>query len=99
MLLYDDFAAGGELPQPSPIKSADYERFWREQYGEQPDPDDEWFVSLVTTRFLASEYNEKVERVNCTMPGSFKSAAQRAGLNFSGILQKGLEEALGVYEK
>jgi predicted RNase H-like HicB family nuclease len=98
-LLYWDYEDGKELPKPSPVNEVDYVKYWREHYNEEPSPDDEWFVSLVTTRFLANRYNEAVERVNCTMPGSLKAAAQRAGLNFSMILQEGIKEALGIVEK
>jgi antitoxin HicB len=99
MLLYDEFAEGNELPQPSPLNSISYEKYCREVHEEEPRPDAEWFTSFVKTRFLAREFNEKVLRVNCTMPSSLKYAAERAGLNFSQILQKGLKEALAVYEK
>jgi predicted RNase H-like HicB family nuclease len=99
MLLYDEFAEGKELPQPSPHNSISYEKYCREVLEEEPRPVAEWFTSFVKTRFLAREFNEKVLRVNCTMPSSLKYAAERAGLNFSQILQKGLKDALAVYEK
>ncbi|KIL35936.1 hypothetical protein SD71_11225 [Cohnella kolymensis] len=90
-VLYHEYASGNELPKPTPINEVKF----------VPDPDDgpcEWFVSLVTTRFLANRYNEAVERVNCTLRSILKAAAQNAKLNFSMILQEGIKDALGIVE-
>ncbi len=55
-------------------------------------------VTLALVDFEA--YRRKVDakevRENCTLPFWLKNDAERAGINFSAILQRGLKEELGI---
>ena len=79
--LQDD---GANVPAPSPLTSV-------------PHGDGE-FVSMVDIDFDAYRRANDLRAVrkNVTIPGYLNDLAEKAGVNFSQVLQEGLRERLGV---
>jgi predicted RNase H-like HicB family nuclease len=74
---------GEQLPEPSPLSKA------REEYAGE-------IVTLVDIDFDDYRRRNDVRTVkkNCTIPSWLNAEAERAGVNFSAILQNGLKEYL-----
>ncbi len=76
---------GTSIPAPSALTSVDH--------------GDNEFVSMVDIDFDAYRRANDLRAVrkNVTVPGYLNDLAERAGVNFSQVLQEGLREKLGVH--
>ena len=61
---------------------------------------DEQFTSVITadTEAYRRFCEERAVKKTLTLPGWLNERAERAGINFSGILQEALKERLHIYE-
>lgn len=79
---------GLKLPEPSSIDSVT----------RQTESD---IITLVDVDFL--EYRKandsRTVRKNCTLPAWLNNAAERAGLNYSNLLQNAIKNALGLHSQ
>ncbi len=76
---------GASIPAPSALTSVDH--------------GDNEFVSMVDIDFDAYRRANDLRAVrkNVTVPGYLNDLAEKAGVNFSQVLQEGLREKLGVH--
>lgn len=73
------------FPKPSPIHAVVTDT-----------PEDIVTLALVDFEAYRRKVDSRVVKKNCTIPSWLNADAERAGVNFSAILQKGLKEELGI---
>jgi predicted RNase H-like HicB family nuclease len=86
--IYDLEEQGQEIPSPSSPQEIATE-----------DPTDKIVYVDVWMKPIRDELANKVVTKNCTLPKWLRDAGEKAGLNFSQLLQSAVKEALGVKEK
>ncbi len=76
---------GLPLPEPTPLKAVEVE-------------DSADFVTLVDVDFLAyrKQWEKRTVRKNCTLPSWLNTEAEKAGLNFSALLQAAVKAELNI---
>ncbi|MDF2724972.1 MAG: HicB family protein [Paenibacillus sp.] len=77
--------AGGALPTPTPPEDIELEE----------SSDRIVFLDVFMPPYQDAAANKSVTK-NCTLPKWLRDAGDKAGLNYSLILQNGLKEALGI---
>lgn len=76
---------GLPLPEPTPLKSVEVE-------------DSADVVTLVDVDFFAyrKQWEKRTVRKNCTLPSWLNTEAEKAGLNFSALLQAAVKAELNI---
>lgn len=59
---------------------------------------DNAFINLIVLDIdaYAEQYGSNAVRKNCTLPAWLNTAAEKAGINYSGLLQAAIKENLGI---
>ncbi len=86
LMLYDLEQAGREIPSPSHVAAV------------QKLAEGEEFVTLIACDTLAYRkfYDNKAVKKTLSIPSWLNDMAERAGINFSGVLQEALKQQLHV---
>ncbi len=86
LMLYELEQSNSEIPKVSPIN----------QIQEQAEPGE--FATLISCDTLAYRrfYDNKAVKKTLSIPSWLNDMAERAGVNFSGILQEALKEQLNI---
>lgn len=82
----DELEDGKSAPEPSPAESIKADEY----------PGGSVSVIMLDIDAYAEKYGSKAVRKNCTIPAWLNTAAEKAHINFSQVLQSALQDKLNI---